>query len=710
MRPTAATVQATAVFLAVVAVGGAALVELDADARAERLRDARDDAVGTARAVEDQLGRSLAAAHALAGIVRQSGRIDDFPSVARGMLSVYPGVSALQLAPGGVIREVEPLAGNEAAVGIDLFEVRPLWAERARDTRQLTLDGPFALRQGGLGLVGRLAVFRREDNREVFWGLVAVVVRLESFLAEAHLADLTARGYAWELSRVEPAAAEPLFARAGGPLRRETVALDLAVPNGTWRLAVSARPRPASSTLLLGAMLVLAVAVAISLLARRVLRQPEELRRRVTERTAELEHARRQLEAELVARQEAQAARETAEEQARQAQRLEALGQLAGGVAHDFNNLLTGILGYAELIDSPDPLVQEAARGIRTAANRAASLTRQLLGFARRGKHLSTTVDLHALVREVAALLERTLTRDIALSTRLLAPRATVRGDPSQLQQIVLNLAVNARDAMPEGGSLTFETRALRLDEAAGRALSGLPPGDYVQLTVADSGVGIPVAIHGRVFEPFFTTKPPGQGSGMGLAMVYGIVRNHAGAVDFTSEEGRGTRFTVTLPLTTAVQQAEGEVPRPWPRRGLRVLLVDDEAVVRDATSRLLRSVGCEVVAAASAEEALERLQQGVDPELILVDLTMPGLDGVACLEAVRKLKPRLPALLTSGYGQDGRVQTALESGFQGFLQKPFDRGELTVAIERALRPADPPPVSPCLQPGHPAAGPVPKG
>jgi signal transduction histidine kinase/ActR/RegA family two-component response regulator len=685
MRPAPPTLQAAAVFAAVLAVGAAALGELAGSARAERRREAHDDAADAARALEDQLGRSLAAAHALAGIVRQSGRVDDFRSVAAGMLRVYPGISSLQLAPGGIISAVEPVAGNEGAVGLDLFQARPLWAERTRDTRALTLDGPFELPQGGLGLVGRLAVFRRSGDGEVFWGFVSVLLRLDTLVQSARLAELSAHGHDWALYRIEPAADTTPFARSAAAPGSEAEAIDVAVPNATWRLVVSPRAQGVPPGFLLGAVLALSAALAIALLARRVLRQPEELRRRVADRTAELEEAHRRLEAELAARQAAQAARDVAEEQARQAHRLEALGQLAGGVAHDFNNLLTGILGYAELIDSPDPMVQEAARGIRTAANRAAALTRQLLGFARRGKHLSATVDLHALVREVAALLERTLDRNITLGVRLLAPFATVRGDPGQLQQVVLNLAVNARDAMPEGGSLTFETRALTLDEEGARVGGDLAPGAHVQLTVADSGVGIPAAIRGRVFEPFFTTKPPGEGSGMGLAMVYGIVRNHGGTVGFASEEGRGTRFVVTLPVDAGAPQPEGSPPHPWPRRGLRVLLVDDEPVVRDSTARLLRAVGCQVVSAASADEALDHLRRGEPPELALIDLTMPGPDGLACLQALRAIRPALPAVLTSGFGPDGRVQTALEAGFDGFLQKPFDRAELVDAVERAL-------------------------
>jgi PAS domain S-box-containing protein len=374
-----------------------------------------------------------------------------------------------------------------------------------------------------------------------------------------------------------------------------------------------------------------------------------------------------------------------AQDALRQAQKMDAIGQLTGGIAHDFNNLLTGILGYAELLGEPGTGADEAAAGIRQAARRGAALTRQLLGFARRGKYQQVPVDLHALVREVSALLERTLDQRIAIRHRLVAGNAVVRGDPDQLQQVVLNLAVNARDAMPSGGTLTFETAEVELDGEGTRARPGLAPGRHVALTVADTGVGIPAAVRERVFDPFFTTKPAGQGSGMGLAMVYGIVQNHGGWVGFESKEGKGARFAVLLPESAAPERAEG-VPAGAPEHGAgRVLVADDERGVRETTARLLRRLGYDALPAASLEEALEVQGRGA-LDLALVDLSMPSGDGPETLRALRRAQPELPAVLMTGYGLDARVREALQGGFRGILHKPFSVEELAAEVARAVR------------------------
>ncbi|HET9597933.1 MAG TPA: response regulator, partial [Anaeromyxobacteraceae bacterium] len=378
----------------------------------------------------------------------------------------------------------------------------------------------------------------------------------------------------------------------------------------------------------------------------------------------------------------------TAEEHLRESQKLEAIGQLAGGIAHDFNNVLTGILAHAGILAdraAHGSEVQQVARTITTAANRAAALTGQLLGFARRGKLLTAPLDAHAVVREVIRLLDRTFDKNIRIVERLTAPRSVVLGDPGQLHHAVLNLAVNARDAMPLGGELAIETAVVELDARWCEQHPGASPGEHVALTVGDTGHGIPKDIQGRIFEPFFTTKEPGRGTGMGLAMVYGIARNHGGVVHVESEEGRGSRFTIFLPLSRAeVAAVEAASPRAVEGSGL-VVVVDDDDVPRGAVALMLRNVGYDVVALASGEEAVQWYRARTRPvTAVVVDLVMPGMDGGECYRGIREIDPEVPVVLVSGYGRDGRAQELLDEGVHAFLQKPFGAPELVEAIARA--------------------------
>ncbi|GAO03254.1 blue-light-activated protein [Anaeromyxobacter sp. PSR-1] len=675
-----------AVAAAVLVLGGALLQQHEIAEERGRRRAILERADLAARAIEDDLSRSLAAAHALAALVRHTD-LDRFEQVADDLLAHYGGISSLQLAPGGVLTRIHPLAGNEAALGLDLLADpgHRASAERTIESRQLTAEGPFELRQGGQGVVGRIAVFRpAPGGGEAFWGFVAVAVRLPDVVSRTRVAALSAAGLDWALRR--DGAAQP-FASSGGALPRGAVAVKVRLPGEAWELDVAPREGWVRwGGLVMPAALLVLVAGASGLLAHRLLRLPEELRRAVDERTAALALANRRLAAELVERQRAEEARQAAEAQARHGQKMEAVGLLAGGIAHDFNNLLTGILGYAELLGEPGTAADEAAAGIRQAARRGAALTRQLLGFARRGKYQQVPVDLHALVREVSALLERTLDKRIAIRHQLAAGTAVVRGDPDQLQQVVLNLAVNARDAMPSGGTLTFETAEVELDAEATRARPGLAPGRHVAITVADTGVGIPAAVRERVFDPFFTTKPAGQGTGMGLAMVYGIVQNHGGWVGFESEEGKGARFTVLLPESPAIERDDGAVAAGAPEHGAgRVLVADDERGVRETTARLLRRLGYDALPAASLAEALEVQGRGA-LDLALVDLAMPAGDGPETLRALRRAQPELPAVLMTGYGLDARVREALQGGFRGILHKPFSVEELAAEVARAVR------------------------
>jgi signal transduction histidine kinase/ActR/RegA family two-component response regulator len=374
-----------------------------------------------------------------------------------------------------------------------------------------------------------------------------------------------------------------------------------------------------------------------------------------------------------------------------QSQKMEAIGQLAGGIAHDFNNLLTGIMGYANLLlerADRDPETRKAAEVIQGAAERASRLTAQLLGFARKGKNRAVPVDLKKMVTGVVALLDRTLDKRITISTRFSRePLATI-GDPTQLDQVLMNLAVNACDAMPGGGELRFETESVVFDDAWCRSHRGSRPGRYAAVYVGDSGVGIPPELIGKIFDPFFTTKDPGKGTGLGLAMVFGIVKNHGGYVVVESLPGSGTVFRIYLPHTDE-SEAEAEERKPERRAGVRrgrILLIDDQDDVRDVCGAMLGSLGYEVVTACDGVEGVEafrRESSGVD--LVIVDMVMPNLSGRDCFRQLRSIRPDVRALLSTGYSREGIVEETMREGICGFIQKPFRLEQLASAVDAAF-------------------------
>ena len=370
-------------------------------------------------------------------------------------------------------------------------------------------------------------------------------------------------------------------------------------------------------------------------------------------------------------------------EELRHAQRLESVGQLAGGVAHDFNNLLSVILSYGELLveklPEESPLV-EFARETVSAAERAAALTRQLLTFSRKQAVEARQVRLDEIARGTETLLRRLIGPPVQLRYSC-RDAGVVLADPGQLEQVIVNLAVNARDAMPDGGELSVETGTARV-EAADPRWPGLIPGAYATLFVRDSGHGMSREVLERTFEPFFTTKAPGKGTGLGLATVYGIIKQAGGFIFAESEPGKGSLFAAFLPILTGpVAQAAGpEETATGPVRGTRVLLVEDDAAVRAAVRHMLESIGCQVVEAAHGHAALEQLDAGARVDLVLSDLSMPEMGGHGLSRALRDRGSRLPMLLTSGFAgpevfPDGRR----------VLQKPLQTATLAAAIAEAL-------------------------
>ena len=383
--------------------------------------------------------------------------------------------------------------------------------------------------------------------------------------------------------------------------------------------------------------------------------------------------------------------RKELEDQFRQAQRMEAIGQLAGGIAHDFNNLLTGILGYANILKletPPNTSVHDTAKTIEKAAERAAELTAQLLGFARKGKLRNLPVNLHETIPEVVRLLSRTIDKNIHLRQNLSANHPITIGEPGQIHQAILNLAMNARDAMPNGGSITIETDIIHINEAYLKTHPHATVGPHIIIAITDTGCGISKEIQKKIFDPFFTTKEQGQSVGMGLPMVYGIVRNHNGWIEVHSEEGQGATFRLYLPLapdTTAHIVTAPDDPAPIHGSGA-ILLVDDEEVIRNIGVILLDRLGYTPIAAASAAEAIEIYKRrSNDIRLVIIDMVMPEMDGRQCFEALLSINPELRAILSSGYDRNGRAQEILDKGMLGFVQKPYCLQALATAVAAAL-------------------------
>jgi PAS domain S-box-containing protein len=385
-----------------------------------------------------------------------------------------------------------------------------------------------------------------------------------------------------------------------------------------------------------------------------------------------------------------------------QAQKVQAIGQLAGGVAHDFNNILTAINGYSEMLvedEALDPGAHRAAQQIRAASHRAANLTQQLLAFSRKQQLAPRILQLNAIVAEIDQMLQRLVGEHIKVRTVSHAGLAAVRADPGQIQQVLMNLVVNARDAMPNGGQLTIETGNTPLDADYARQHPDVTPGPYVMLAVSDTGIGMPPKVLARLFEPFFTTKAPGIGTGLGLATCHGIVKQSEGHIAVYSEVGRGTTFRVYLPAVESPQApAKAPVEAVDVRGGgEQVLLVEDDAVVRELGVHVLTRLGYQVSVATNGVEALQYFKEHPAIELVVTDVVMPDMGGAELAQHVRAIAPGVRVLFTSGYTFDALAQTDLRGPGVAFLSKPYGTEQLGVAVRNLIKGITP------ESPGHSA-------
>lgn len=389
--------------------------------------------------------------------------------------------------------------------------------------------------------------------------------------------------------------------------------------------------------------------------------------------------------------------RKRLQEEHQQSEKLIAIGALAGGVAHDFNNQLAGITGFADMLRlelEPGSSQSEYVAGIITATRRAAHLTQKLLAFARKGPYKLSTVDIHKIIDEITTILRHSIDKRIVVESRLLAQHSITAGDAGMLQSALLNLALNARDAMPQGGTLRFESRTVTISSSSaqnGPQLPGLQEGCYVVVEVADSGCGMDEKTMKRIFEPFFTTKEPGKGTGMGLAAVYGTIQTHRGHIDVRSTPGVGSTFTVYLKCADALTEAEPQhsAPplEPVSIEAATILVVDDEPLVARMVTVLLTKLGYSPIVCTSPAEAVRLYEeQWRTIDLVILDMVMPGMSGGELFNNLRLINPQARVLIASGYSLSGQVQEVLDKGALGFVQKPFELATLAGNIAQALR------------------------
>jgi PAS domain S-box-containing protein len=379
------------------------------------------------------------------------------------------------------------------------------------------------------------------------------------------------------------------------------------------------------------------------------------------------------------------------EAQLQGAQKMEAIGTLAGGIAHDFNNILQAIIGYTQImlmgknLSDPD---HEKLEAIESSAQRASELTKRLLIFGRKVESQLRPVDLNQEVVQVSKMLERTIPKMISIELNLSGNLQVINGDPVQIEQIMMNMGVNARDAMPDGGKLFFETKNVILDEKFCKNHLGASPGEYVLLKVSDTGHGMDKELQEHIFEPFFTTKETGKGTGLGLAMVYGIVKSHGGYITCKSESGEGTAFSIYFPIIESEIESRVSKEAEAPIEGgtETILLVDDEESIRQLGEELLGSFGYAVLTAPDGESALELYEKENEHiDLVILDLSMPGMGGKRCLEKLVEMNPQVKVIIASGYSVNGPTKDAIGAGAKGFVGKPYEVRQMLQAIRKVM-------------------------
>ncbi len=805
------------VFLGAAACCGAALLFLEQQSLSEKRSQAANLAQTHLRTLSTNINQALSATYALSALVSQgNGEVTDFEKIAGEMLHLYPGIGALQLAPGGIIRKSFPLTGNEKAIGHDLLKdpTRTKEAFLARSTGKLTLAGPFALVQGGLGAAGRLPVFLTDSTGERrFWGFTTVLIRFPEILEAAGLPDIVNNGYDYELWRNHPDTGEKQVISSSlnsGVIN--PVEIPLALPNGEWILSVS----PVTgwhnlTTVSLGVLLGLFISLMCAFIMHVLLRQPIVLRREVADRTRELresqavlheseekfrlafenantgmclvdmagnlmrvnsklseivgyskdelermtvnslavpedkelspEYMKKTLASadgsssfekryfhkdghvvwgqvasslvrnaagepdyfisqiqDITARKKMEEERTAMERQLLHTQKLESLGVLAGGIAHDFNNILMAIIGNADLalmrMNPESPAVENLKR-IEQAAARATDLAKQMLAYSGKGKFVVENIDLNRLLEEMLHMLEVSISKKAILRFNQHQPLPPVEADATQMRQVIMNLVINASEAIGDkSGVITITTGCMECDRSYLKDVwldENLEGGPYVYLEIADSGCGMDKETLSKLFDPFFTTKFTGRG--LGMAAVLGIVRGHRGAIKVYSEPGRGTSFKMLFPASArlSVPVDSNSPQRPSGKSEGTILLVDDEENILKVGSEMLREIGYEVMTACDGREALGVFQDNWHKiSCVILDLTMPRLDGEQTCRELRRIDPMVKVIMTSGFNEQEISQRFAGRELAGFIQKPYRLAVLAETLHAVMNPGTP--------------------
>lgn len=416
-----------------------------------------------------------------------------------------------------------------------------------------------------------------------------------------------------------------------------------------------------------------------------------ELENRVAQRTQEFSRTVAELEEAVAESRHSEEERSSLDRQLHHLQKMEALGRLAGGVAHDLNNVLSVITGYSEIIlgeSSIDPAVRQPVEQMRLAGERGSSITQQLLAFSRRQVMLPKPLCVNDLIGNLETTLRQLIGEDIEVVTRLEPDLGLVKADAGKIDQVIMNLAVNARDAMPDGGRLTIETAIIDTDRETIGDQSDLVPGRYAAVTVRDTGVGIKPEIRDHIFEPFFTTRPPGVGTGMGLAMVHGIVTQSGGSITVESQLGSGTAFAIYLPSieSAAIDIEPSSAPVAQQHGSETILLVDDEGPIRCMVQTFLKDSGLTVLEASNGSEALQAYRSYTGPiDLLITDVAMPEMGGCELTQRLLAMHPGIKVLYMSGYLDDEGTVEGIMNSEQAFLPKPFTKDDLTAKISEIL-------------------------
>jgi PAS domain S-box-containing protein len=396
---------------------------------------------------------------------------------------------------------------------------------------------------------------------------------------------------------------------------------------------------------------------------------------------------------DITQRKQAEEEREKIQTQLLHAQKMEAIGTLAGGISHDFNNILQAIFGYVQLLlmnkKENDPDIRYLNQ-INRSAQRASELTKELLIFSRKVESNLRPVNLNHEIAQVHRILQRTIPKMVAIELKLAEDIKLLNGDPIQLEQVMMNIAVNANYAMPDGGKLIFETQNVVLDARDSKAHAGAAPGEYIRLTISDTGCGMDKETLEHIFEPFYTTKEIGEGTGLGLAMVYGIVKSHGGHITVYSQPGQGTAFNIYFPVLTEErrieQKAEPEIEAEIRGGNETILLVDDEEIILDISQQMLRRHGYTTMTAVSGEKAIEIYEQKKDRiDLVILDLGMPVMGGYKCLTELIRIDPEIKVIIASGYRDSDKIAEALEAGAAGFISKPYHVRDLLGKVREIL-------------------------